>query len=341
MGIVGLYIVIGASPFDYPTGQTEEGMRRIEGSEALPGSVDELPPGVNQVLAVPNGKQIARQEGDKRKVPVHGRGSAETATVAEVDYTATWENGGTVFHRGKEYEGNFGFLMAQKSGGGSRRREMDSWEYVDGRCNLSFLEDGRRRRDLSDEFRGRSAAVRSFAALMARSPPEGCTEDRAPLPLQPHEEAEDEPSTSASLPSLGRTRSSNGVPGYQEGVQPTDSKPQSTRGQKFVKEKPEAAPRVRSVPPPPRSSTSQLPHPGIITRTIGTSDSMSICVSIRIPVGDVPAEVTQQLVVKDHGLNSVPTVVSWESFPNIVPAKGTEPRGVPNRTRKVLGFNVS
>ncbi|KAK9888980.1 hypothetical protein WA026_004264 [Henosepilachna vigintioctopunctata] len=31
MGIVGLYIAIGASSFDYPTGHTEEGMRRIEG----------------------------------------------------------------------------------------------------------------------------------------------------------------------------------------------------------------------------------------------------------------------------------------------------------------------
>ncbi|KAK9882874.1 hypothetical protein WA026_023628 [Henosepilachna vigintioctopunctata] len=30
LGIVGIYIAIGASPFDYPTSHTKEGMRRIE-----------------------------------------------------------------------------------------------------------------------------------------------------------------------------------------------------------------------------------------------------------------------------------------------------------------------
>ncbi|KAK9875094.1 hypothetical protein WA026_005889 [Henosepilachna vigintioctopunctata] len=181
---------------------------------------------------------------------------------------------------------------------------------------------GRRRRDLSGEFGGRSAAVRSFAACIARrfrnaacncpcsagrsqnvhrSPPEGCIHDRAP------------PATPTSRKGRRRTinfrRSSvagenwvlqwrSRLPGK---VQPTDSKPLlKSHGEltslthskkkpivqprvpevrKFVKKKPEAAPRVRRVPPPPRSSTSQLPRPGIVTRTIGTSGpNVYVCI---------------------------------------------------------------
>ncbi|KAK9869525.1 hypothetical protein WA026_003279 [Henosepilachna vigintioctopunctata] len=200
--------------------------------------------------------------------------------------------------------------------------EMGSWEYVDGRCDWSFL-------DPEDDVETYQASSEDDLQLFGPSllashegsetqlatvpaPPEevrtytevhpkDVSMTERPLPLQPHEKAEDEPSTSAGPPLLGKTGSSNGVPGYQERVQPTDNKPLlNSHGEltslthskkkpivqprvpevrKFVKKKPEAAPRVRRVPPPPRSSTSQLPRPGIITRTIGTSGpNVYVCI---------------------------------------------------------------
>ncbi|KAK9888964.1 hypothetical protein WA026_004248 [Henosepilachna vigintioctopunctata] len=191
---------------------------------------------------------------------------------------------------------------------------MGSWEYVDGRCDWSFLdpEDDVETYPTSSEddlqlfgpslLESHEGSETQLATVPA--PPEevrthtevhpkDVPKTERPLPLQPHEEAEDETSTSAGLPSLGKTGSSNGVPGYQEGVQPADRKlllkshgkltslthsgkkpiiqPRVPEVRKFVKEKPEAALSVGSVSPPPISSTSELSHPGIITRTIGTS----------------------------------------------------------------------
>ncbi|KAK9888956.1 hypothetical protein WA026_004240 [Henosepilachna vigintioctopunctata] len=174
---------------------------------------------------------------------------------------------------------------------------MGSWEYVDERCDWSFLDPEDDVETYQANCNCPCSAGRSQNSH--RSPPEGCIHDQAPPPLQPHEKAEDEPSTSAGPPLLGKTESSNGVSGYQERVQPTDSKPlleshseltslthsenqlivqpRVPEVRKFVKKKPEAAPRVRRIPPPPRSSSSQLPRPGIITRTIGTSGPNIYC----------------------------------------------------------------
>ncbi|KAK9888981.1 hypothetical protein WA026_004265 [Henosepilachna vigintioctopunctata] len=174
---------------------------------------------------------------------------------------------------------------------------MGSSEYVDGRCDWSFL-------DLEDDVETYPTSSEDDLQLFGPSlleshedsetqlatvpaPPEevrthtevhpkDVSMTERPLPLHPHKKAEYVPSTS---------------PGCQERGQPTDSKPLlESHGEltslepvpevrKFVKNKPEAAPRVRGVPPPPRRSTSQLPRPGIITRTIGTSGpNVYVCI---------------------------------------------------------------